>query len=333
MTTIGAGIGSQVGFALESPGAYGTYVAPAKFAFVTKSDLKKVKTITQGNALTAGNFMQWASHRQITTRGGKGTLDMDVLNKGMGLWLECLMGTTVTPLQQGATAAYLQTHTLADNAGKSLTVQVGVPDASGTVNPYTFLGCKVSAASFTFELAKAITSQWTIVARDVVETQTLVAASYAAGTRPFVGTDTTIKVGAYGAETSVSGVKKATIKIERTLKEDAYYFGGLGLKAEPKINGYDKLSGTLEVDFVDKSVFADRFASDTGFSLVLEAVGPLIASTYYETFRITLPGCYLDGDTPVVDGPGIVSGNFPFTCLYDGTHLPKIEVISTDVTL
>jgi hypothetical protein len=45
----------------------------------------------------------------------------------MGLLLQALMGTTVTPVQQVATAAYLQTHTLADTAGKSLTIQKGVP--------------------------------------------------------------------------------------------------------------------------------------------------------------------------------------------------------------
>ena len=38
----------------------------------------------------------------------------------MGILLQHIMGGTVTPVQQAATIAYLQTHPLADNVGKSL---------------------------------------------------------------------------------------------------------------------------------------------------------------------------------------------------------------------
>lgn len=327
-----SGIAGQVGIAAES--TYGTYVAPTKFVYVNKADLKKVKNVEQGQAASgAGRLIELSSHRVTTTKAAEGSLEFELVNKTMGLLMQSLMGTSVTPVQQGATAAYLQTHTLADNFGKALTVQVGIPDLSGTVNPYSYLGCKVKGADFSFELDKIATVTLDLDARDVTEAQTLSAASFSTSVRPFVGTDGTFKIGTYGAEASVSGVTKVNVKIERPLYTDGFYFGQSGLKGEPVQNGPVKISGTITANLLDKTVFADKFAADTGFSLVLELVGPLIASTYYHTFRIALPACYLDGDTPTLEGQEIVSGDFPFVCLYDGTNLPKIEIISTDTSL
>jgi len=54
---------------------------------------------------------------------------------------------------------------------------------------------------------------------------------------------------------------------------------------------------------------------------------------FYDTFRLHLPMIFLEGDTPVVDGPDIVKGSFPFTCLFDGTNYPYAEYLSSDTTL
>jgi hypothetical protein len=328
---VASGIGSQVGFVNET--TYGTYVAPTRFVQADKVTLKKKKNTIQGNGLAAGRLMQLGSRRVVTTQAAEGALELEVVNKGLGLLIQALMGTSVTPVQQASTTAYLQTHTLADPIGKFLTIQVGVPQASGTVAAYSYSGCKVLGGQFTFEVDKEVEATFDIDARQVVDTQSLVAASYATATRPFVGTDTSIKVGTFGSEAAVTGVKKATVKIQRPSADDRFYLGAAGLKAEPIINDFAKLTGTISADFVDKTIWADRFASDTGFSLALEAVGLQISGIYYDTFRITLPQCFLDGDTPTVDGPDVVSGDFPFVCLFDGTNLPKIEIISTDTTL
>ncbi len=330
---IASGIGSQVGLAAEA--TYGTYVAPTRFLQADKVSLKKVKNTVQSAGFASGRLMQLASGRVVTTHAASGTLNSEILNRGMGLLIQALMGTSVTPVQQGATTAYLQTHTLADTLGKSLTIQSGIPDRAGVVHPYSYLGCKVTGADFSWDLAKDATAAFTIDARDVDETPTLAAASYSAGARPFVGTDVTIKVGTYGSEASVSGVTKADVKFDRGHKLDSFYFGANGLKAEPVINAWPKIGGTITAEFVDKTVWADRFAADTSFSLVLEAVGlPIGTSGSNDTFRITLPTCFLDGDTPMADTLDVISGQFPFVCLLDdAADLPKIEIISADTTL
>jgi hypothetical protein len=328
---VASGLGSQVGVAAES--TYGTYVTATTFVQALSVNLKKVKNTTQDTGLQAGRLLPLGSRRVTTTKGGEGSIKFNAVNKGMGVFLQALMGTAVTPVQQASTAAYLQTHTLADSFGKSLSIQSGVPDLSGTVRPYTFVGCRVTDATFTVEVDKDVECEFSIDAQDVSESQSLATASYATGTRQFVGTDATIKVGSFGSESSVTGVTKATVKIERPMKADRFYLGAAGLKAQPVANDFVKISGTITADYVDKTVWADRFRDDTAFSLVIELVGTQISGSYYNTLRIALPQCYLDGDTPVVEGADIVSGDFPFVATFDGTNLPKIEYISTDTSI
>ncbi len=329
---IRSGLAAQVGMSTES--TYGTFATPTKFLPVTGIDLKKVKNVAQATAgAGAGRMGLLASMRVPTTKAAAGSIKAELLNRSFGMLLQALMGTTVTPAQQSTTAAYLQTHTLADPFGKSLTIQVGVPDAAGTVRPYSYLGCKVTGAEFSIEVDKPGEATFDIDACDVTESESLASASFATNLRPFVGTDMAVKVGTYSSETSVSGITKVNVKIERASKTDRFYAGGSALKAEPILNDYWKISGTITADLLDKTVFADRFAADTQFSLVVELLGPIIESTYKDTFRITLPGCFLDGDTPTVDGQDVVSGDFPFTCLFDGTNLPVIEVMSRDTSV
>jgi hypothetical protein len=311
-------------------------VAATRFLPISKAPFTKVKNTIQLSWLGAGRLGDLGAARVVTTKAGKGSIEMGIYNRGLGILLQALMGTTVTPVQQGATAAYLQTHTIADTVGKSLSVQVGVPDTTGTVRPYTFLGAKVTDAEFSFETAKEWTSKFNFDCRDITEAQTLAAASYSGSMRPFVGTDTAVKVGVFGSEAAVLGVKKVDVKIDRALKTDRFYAqagASAGLKSEPLVGDFWKITGSITADNVDKTIWADRFAADSSFSLVLESVGLLIGGGFSDTFRITLPQCFLDGDTPTLDGPDIVSGSFPFTATFDGTNLPKIEYISVDTTV
>jgi len=333
-----SGLAAQLGVAPET--VYGTYVPGTSFAQGSKYDIDKVKNTVVPAGITTGALGPLAAWRRVTTTGGKGTIEMSCLNKKMGPWLQALMGTTVTPVVQGASIAYLQTHILADPYGKSLSVQLGVPDASaaGVVQPYTATGVKVTDGEFTVETAKEVIVKWGIDAKSYAGpaetgTQTLAAASIVT-TRPFVGTDAAFKIGAtYGAETATTGVKKVSVKFDRGLAVDRNYLGAGGLKAEPFAEALTKITGTITADLMDRTVFADRFVNDTMFYMVIEIVGAVISATYFDTLRITLPGCFLNGNSPRVDGVGVVSGDFPFEWNYDGTNLPKIEYISTDVTI
>jgi hypothetical protein len=326
---IGSGLGAQLGIAAET--TYGTFVAPAKFIEFTKESLALKKTTAQSAGIAAGRLMALSSRRVVTRREVGGSLDLEVTNKGMGLLLQSLMGTTVTPVQGGAGPAYTQTHTLASVAGKSLTIQKGVPLTTGVVTDKTFVGCKITSGEFSCGVGEMLTASFEIDGRDCDEGQTLAAASYA-NMSPFHFGQMALKAGSYSSETALDGVRKVSVKIERPQDVERFYANQSALKKEPIENDQVKVTGNLETDYV-ATTLDDLHTSDGATSLVWEFVGPNIATTYFETFRITLPAVRFDEGPPVVDGFGVVKPSFNFTALYDGTNPVKIEYISTDATL
>ncbi|WP_416983554.1 phage tail tube protein [Streptomyces sp. T028] len=326
---IGSGLGAQLGVAAES--SYGTFTASTRFTEFTKQSLALKKTTAQSAGIAAGRLLPLSSRRVVTRQEAAGSVDMEVANKGMGLWVQGLMGTTVTPVQQGATTAYLQTHTLASVAGKSLTIQMGVPLTTGTVTDKTFLGCRITSGEFACGVGEMLTASYEIDAKTCDESQTLAAASYS-NMSPFHFGQMAVKTGTFGAETALDGIRKVSCKIERPQDVERFYAGQAGLKKEPIENDQVKISGNIETDYV-ATTLDDLHTSDGATSLVWEFVGPLIASTFFETFRITLPAIKLDEGPPTVDGFGVVKPTFNYTGLFDGTNQPLIEIISTDTTV
>jgi hypothetical protein len=90
------------------------------------------------------------------------------------------------------------------------------------------------------------------------------------------------------------------------------------------------IKGQREATFATpRNIFASLLPQE----LVVEFVGPVITSTYYETLRFTLPSVYFSGDIQGVSGPDTLSNQWNYTWKYDGTNLPKIELITTDSAL
>ncbi|MFF5004685.1 phage tail tube protein [Streptomyces phaeochromogenes] len=326
---IGSGLGSQLSIAAES--AYGTFVAPSKHLEFTKESLQLKKVTAQSQGIAANRLLARSARRVVTQRSGGGNVDIEVVNKGMGAILQALMGTTVTPVQQGATPAYLQTHLLADVFGKSLTIQKGVPLTTGAVTDKTFVGCKILSAEFSCEVGGMLTLSLEIDAKNCDETQTLAVASYS-NMSPFNFSQMGVKLGSYGTETARDGIRKVSLKFERGQATERYYAGASGLKAEPISNALVKITGSYETDYVDTQL-DDQHTSDAASSLVWEFLGPQISGAFVETIRFKIPAFKINDGPPVVDGYDIVKPTYNFEGLDDGTNPVAIEYMSTDVTL
>ncbi|MEV8354622.1 phage tail tube protein [Streptomyces niveus] len=326
---IGSGLGAQLGIAPEV--TYGTFVAPTKFVEFTKESVVLKKTTAQSAGIAAGRLVPLASRRVVTQREAAGSIEMEFTNKAMGLLLQSLMGTSVTPVQQAATAAYLQTHILADSFGKSLTIQKGVPLTTGTVTRKNFKGCKVVSAEFSCEVGGMLTVSFEIDSKDCEETSVLATASYPS-MAPFHFGQMGISFGDFGAETARDGIRKMTLKIERPMATDRFYANSSALKAEPITNGQVKISGSIERDYVSTDL-DDLHTSDATTSLRWEFIGPEIAPTYNERVSFLIPAVKFDDAPPAVEGFDVVKNGLSFTGLFDGTNANKIEYMSADVTL
>lgn len=327
---IGSGLGSSLGVSAES--TYGTYVAPARHYRFTSFTVEKVANRVQGEGIQSGSLGPLLSRYAQTTEAATAAFSMDVATTKFGLLLQTLMGTSVTPVQQAATAAYLQTHTLADPLGKFLTVQAGVPQRDGTVVPHTVTGAKVAGATFSAQVGELLKADFTLDGKQFATSQSLATPSYVSND-VFNGSQMTLKMGTYASETAVSGVRGVTISIDRPMDVADYTAGAAGLKAEPVLNGVTNITAQITADFLSKTTFQDIAHSGTSTSLVWEFLGATIASTYKYTFRITLPSVTFEPATQSVGGPGELSQTFNATWRYDGTNLPKIEYISTDTTV
>jgi len=332
---IGSGLGSSFGFSSES--AYGTYVAPTKFVRHKSASLQKTATRVQGDGIISGTYGEYLNQFVETTTGGMATVGFDIQSKNMGLLFQTLMGTTVTPVQQGATTAYLHTHALADPFGKSLTMQVGLPQRGGTVTPATLKGCKVSKIDLSCGIDTVLSATATIDAQAYENSTSLATPSYTSNVNVFHGGQLTVKLGTYTSEAAVSGVKNVALSIERAMDTSGYYAGATvaGTKSEPVLNGVAKVSGSVTVDMINLTDFHNRAVNNSNTSLVCTWVGPLIASTYYETFTVTIPAVVFPAPTSFdIADRGVLNNAFAFEARNDGTNaLATVSIISAESAL
>lgn len=331
---IRSGLGGQVGIAKEV--TYGTYVAPTRFVEVNSESMQKTVNRIDGGGMAAGRLARLASRRVETNTAGSGSLTMQVPTEGFGILLENLMGATVTPVQQAATTAYLQSHTLDDNWGKSFTLQKGVVDIdTGTARAYNFLGCKITSAEFACGVDEDLQVTLEVDAREVETSSALAVASYPAGLSGFAFHQGTVAIGATVAgATAVDGVRRVTTRIERPMKTDRFSYNQGGLKDQPIINDYTNVSGTIDIDFMNTSDFVARFLSNTQFSIVWTFTGEEIATGESYLFSMELPACFLDGALPQLDGPDVTQISVPFVVRSNGTDpVVSIDYQSTDTTV
>jgi hypothetical protein len=162
---------------------------------------------------------------------------------------------------------------------------------------------------------------------------TLTAPTYATTMAPFSFTDvSTLTL----AGSSVAAVKKISIKGANPIKGDRWYLGSAGVKAEQVTNGWRAVTGTMEAEFTSLSALYAAYAADTQLAFVFKATSPtLIPTTVVPySFRVDIPALFLDGDTPNITGPDILTMSIPFVGLYDGTNSPiTVTQVTSDTTL
>jgi hypothetical protein len=336
---IGSGLAGQWGVVAD--GTYATSQAPTRFYRITKASQKRVNNTADGGGISAGQEMAEQAQHVLVSTGATGSIEAPFSTNSWGLILAHIFGGTPTILQQGATTAWLQSFAPGDNIGKSFTSQVGVPNRGGTVLPYTVLGAKITAATFACQAGGLLTIALTVDGQQLVETTALATASFPANQLPFHFGDMAVKLGTFGAEAAVQGVKGITLTITRPQQtDDSYYAGnsttaGVSIKSEPVWNDYLDVSGSLDIDVVNKADFVDRFAANTATSMLVQWVKTTaIASTFFPTLSFQCPATFFGGDTPALEDTGVTGVSVPFTLRKDLTNGSILgKYMSSDTTI
>src|ERR1700744_962086 len=364
-TTVGSGLASQLVALNETTyGVAPTLTTPRTYEFKSES-LKLKKNTVQGEGLhgAVGTLPLYdrTARRIVSTYEAAGGITMDAPGNQLGFWLQHMVGsygqTLATPTQIATTGVYKQVHQPGSLQGHSFTVQKGVPAIDGTVEPFTYVGCKVESWTLTAEVNQIAQLALTLDARNELagagnsdplngSVPALATPGYTSGMQLFHFREGTIFTGgtptmtsgvvSLSGETAAANVKKISVAHSAALDKERFFIGSSGFKAEQLENNFRKISGSFDVEWLSSEAMYNAFAADTTTSLQLTFTGPIIGTSGTNTMLldVIIPNIKLDGEAPAVGGPGVVAQSVPYAGLDDQTTTQiQLTYQSTDISL
>lgn len=283
-------------------------------------------------------------------------VELNVGTRGLGLWLKQMMGSSATAVQIGATTAYRQIHWIGDVAGKSMTVQLGLPEATqtGTVRAVTMRGVKTSQWEVSQARNELLKLRMSLDGWAETTATALATASYPTGTgatsnEPLRFNCFSAKLGgtpsvasglvSVAGGTEIAGCRGAGAKLVLPLRTDGFYSGGNGVKQEQILAGgaFYQPSADLDLEFRDRTQVYDIYAAYSTVALELTWLGKIdIGSGNFGKFSVIMPFTKINTNGINVSGPEALDNKGSLLAYGDpaGT-LPalQIEYISVDTTL
>lgn len=354
---IGSGISSQIVALQETTyGVAPTFTTPRTYEFKSETLALKKNTV-QGQGLHAGGLYDRAGRRVLTTYEAAGDIVMDLPANQLGLLIQHMLGSfAATNTQIGTTGVFTQVHQPGTLLGKSLAFQKGVPATNGTVEPFTYVGCKVESWEISVEVNQIAQLKLTADARNELggagnsdplngSVPALATPVYTAGMQlfhfregtVFTGGTPTLTSGVVSlvGETAAAQVKKCSVQHTAALDKARFFLGSNGFKAEQIENNFRKINGSFDIEWQSSEAMYNAFSADTTTSLELSFIGPIIGTsgTNHALLDIIIPNIKLDGEAPKVSGPAVVTQTVPWTGL-DDEATTQIQVIyqTTDTT-
>jgi hypothetical protein len=294
---------------------YGTYVAPTRaYEFTTENFKFEIERI-ESAGLRAGRRIQhrWAPGIQRVSGG----FEMEFPATSSALFLNHVFGLGVIAGADPYTHTYDGTNSL---DGTSFTMQVGKPDLAGTVQPFSYLGCKVTEAEFSANVNEYLMLKPTIYAGVEDTTETLVTATYATGLDPFVFTEGVLTIAA-----SEICVRDFSFTVNNNLAVDRHFVCASGeIPKEPVENGLQEITGSFTADFEDLVQY-NRYVNGT------EAAMVLTFTQGTDTFVVTM-NTRFDGSTPNVSGPELLELPVEFRVVgtVDGSDAAAFTAVLTN---
>lgn len=321
---IRSGIAAQLGFAAET--TWGTYAAPTRFLEANSFAIQNQIDRIESSAIRASNRVLRQDRWAANPKGISGTIELEVMSKGFGLLLKHMLGTVAITTPSGATTARLHTHTLGDTYGLGLTVQGGVPDVAATVQPFSWLGCKIGEWTLSNEVDGILMLGLNIDGASETTAQSLASASYASSVELLTFAGGTVTVAG-----SQFDVRSFSLTGNAGLKTDRYFLRGSSTKKEPIPAALVDLSGQIEAEFEGLTAY-NRFVNGTVASLSATWVGSTIEGAFKYSLTVTLPAVRFDGTTPEVASADVVMLPLPFKALFDGSNEPVTIAYQTTDT-
>lgn len=316
-------IAHQIGFKAES--TWGTLVTVDRFLEFTSEGLERRQNVAASNGIRSGR-RYGGSGRRITRSDAGGPVSFEIATKGFGLWFLNLLGGVSSVNTVGT--VWTHTFTPGTLTGKSMTIQKAIEKPDGTVQAFTYNGCKIISMDLSNDQDGLLLGTFEIDARAESVAVGTAAATYTTPV-PFSYAEGLVKKD--GA--TVASVRSVpSMRIQNNLLTERHFLGSTGLKGEQLNVPFDSMGGTLDVEFQNITDFYNAFAADSAHILILKYTGGLIEGAHNFDLQITMNNVRFEGETPKVTGPELVYQSVPFVGL-DHATLAAVEVVykTTDV--
>lgn len=319
----------QVGIVNEV--TYGTSVVVTKFYEFNQEAITETEGRTEGDPLRVGTFTKRSDRFTPYFSGAAGSLQMDVMTKGFGYWLQHMLGTTVTT-GPAETSVYTHTGTMSDLIGKFFTLQVARPfHPSGTVQAFTYSGGKVTKWQLSNSVDGNLVADLDVDFQQVATATALATASYPAGMENFTWA---------GGQVTVAGanfdITELSVAGDNGLDVGRRQIRANTLKKEPT-GGRRDVTWSMKADFQDltqRTLVHSATAAGALAQIVATWNGPtLLGSTLFPKLTLTIPAARFDSWKAANDKPQGLDQDLSGVGLYNGTNSPvTIAYSSGDVT-
>lgn len=338
----GTGLDGSFGYKAET--TVGTAVTVDRWLEVDSAPLTWTPTFIEPSGLRVGTKHKRASRVVQTRQSVGGSVELQHATRNMGtLWKMCLGSAVASPTLVSGTA-YKQVHQPGDFVGKSLTLQLGIPESSGTIRPHTYAGCKIPSWTFSVSDGEVATLSlnvdgWTEATATALVTPSYVSAevfNFAQASVFKLGGTATTTTGVVSIASGVTVptvVKSFSITGTTPLANERYGLGNSGIKREQLENDIPTITGSLAAEW-DRTTFYDSFKSNTTTALQLSLIGSQIAATgQFNTLDFVVAALKFKNASPSLSGPDVVQATVDFEVYHDEVNAPlQVTLISADST-
>jgi hypothetical protein len=340
----GSGLGSSFGTGVETAGSYGTLATIGKWLAVDSCEIKQAPVYYKGEGLHGGTLVREDAEVVRTNLDSAGSIKAPFYYNGLGRLIGSLMGSLAVAPSADTSPAYTATHAFANSWHQSLSIQQCIPDVAQAAHYWNHLGVKVTDAQFECSTGNPLLATFNVDCQDTFEASSGTSATEPGGSPFFAFHQMAVKVGAFGSEVKVDGVSKWTGAIKRAQANKRFNAGNVttnpndsyAIKDEPVDNGFADITGTLDTEYLNDTLFENYYQTDTPFSLIVAFTSATLAAVAFPySVTFAFPRCrFLTGENPTIAGPDIVKPVMAYEVMLDGTHpAATITVVNTDVTL
>lgn len=307
-----SGLAAQFGIKTET--TWGTPVTVDRFypivSFAVAEQIARMESAGIIAGARVARSAQWAAGNVDI----EGDVGMELYQQGTGLLFRHMFGGVST---SGA-GPYTHTFTPGDLTDDYFTAQGGIPDVSGTVQPFTFAGCKVASWELAVAAGELVTLGLTVRGKSLATGTSLASASFGSGS----GTPFTFKHASVAIGGSAANVKGISLKGDNGLDTDRRFIGSEYI-AEPLEADLRSYTGELDLEF-ESLTQMNLFRNGTENALVLTIDAGSAAKCVITT------NVRYDGSTPELNGRGLTQLKVPVKCVGASTDAGAITAVLTN---